>query len=107
MNLSEIQKRAMANKVNHGWDITDTPENISINFNGLYGEVAEAYEAYIKRKDDFGLELADIVLYACAIADIRGYDLEQECIKKMAINEKRVYKKINGVSIKVDCGGRC
>jgi NTP pyrophosphatase (non-canonical NTP hydrolase) len=102
MDLSAIQKKAMDNKIKHGWDTTDNSANVHLNFLHLYGEVAEAYDAYYKKKDDLGLELADVLLYLCGLADILGYSLEDECIKKMAINEKRVYKKINGVTVKVD-----
>ena len=101
MNLSEIQKKAMDNKRNHDWDTGASRENISVNFNHLYGEVAEAHDAWWKGKDDLGEELADVILYTVAIADMLGYNLEDECIRKMAINEKRVYKKVNGVSVKV------
>lgn len=37
-----------------------------------------------------------------SIAEICGIDLEDQVIKKMEINEKRVYKRINGVLLKVE-----
>ena len=36
------------------------------------------------------------------IAELLNIDLESEISKKLEINEKRKYKKINGVNIKVD-----
>jgi len=36
------------------------------------------------------------------LSEILGIDLETEIINKMDINKKRVYKKVNGVNIKVE-----
>ena len=52
----------------------------------------------IKRRE----ELADIAIYLFGIAEINGICLEQAILKKMAINEKRVYKKVDGVLRKDD-----
>ena len=58
MDLQEMQKRVYQNKLDKGFNVTDVPKN----FCYLYGEVAEAYDAYIKGKDDLGEELADLSL---------------------------------------------
>ena len=44
MNLKEIQKEILQNKINKGFNITD----INKEFCLLYGEVSEAYDAYRK-----------------------------------------------------------
>ena len=97
MSLKEIQKRIYQNKINKGFNTTDIAKEFCL----LYGEVGEAYEAYRKKKSDLNEELADIAIYLLGISEILGFDLEKEIENKVAINEKRVYKKINGVTVKV------
>lgn len=98
MELSKVQKRVIENKINHGFNITDICKEFCL----LYGEVGESYEAYRKKKDNLGEELADVAIYLMGIAELLNIDLESEISKKLEINEKRKYKKINGVNIKVD-----
>lgn len=98
MELSKVQKRVIENKINHGFNITDICKEFCL----LYGEVGEAYEAYRKKKGNLGEELADVAIYLMGIAELLNIDLESEISKKLEINEKRKYKKINGVNIKVD-----
>ena len=92
-----MQKRIYQNKINKGFNTTDIAKEFCL----LYGEVGEAYEAYRKKKPDLNEELADIAIYLLGISEILGFDLEKEIENKVAINEKRVYKKINGVTVKV------
>ena len=98
MELKKKKKRVIENKINHGFNITDICKEFCL----LYGEVGEAYEAYRKKKDNLGEELADVAIYLMGIAELLNIDLESEISKKLEINEKRKYKKINGVNIKVD-----
>lgn len=95
-DISEYQKRAMANKVKHNFNLT----NVNMEFNLLYGEVGEAFDAWLKGKDDLGSELADIAIYLFGLSEILGFDLDKEIQKKMSINERRVYKKVNGIDVK-------
>ena len=97
MKLKELQKKIYQNKINKGFNTTDIAKEFCL----LYGEVGEAYEAYRKKKPDLNEELADIAIYLLGISEILGFDLEKEIENKVAINEKRVYKKINGVTVKV------
>lgn len=92
----ELQERVLANKIKHGFNTTD----INFEFCLLYGEVAEAYDAWLKKKDDLGSELADVAIYLLGIAEMNGYNLGDEIRKKMAINEKREYKRVKGVLVK-------
>ena len=98
MGLSKVQKDVIENKINHGFNTTDVNKEFLL----LYGEVSEAYEAYRKKKDDLGGELADVAIYLLGISEILGFDLEDEINKKMEINKNRIYKKVNGVNIKID-----
>lgn len=66
-----------------------------------YGEVAEAYEAWRKEKDDLGEELADVAIYLLGISEIVGIDLEEEIQRKVYKNAKREYKVIDGVNTRV------
>ena len=97
MNIHELQKDIWQNKINKGFNTT----NVDKEFCLLYGEVAEAYEAYRKKKDDLGEELADIAIYLLGLSEMLGFDLETEINNKNEKNKKRVYKKVNGVNIKI------
>lgn len=97
MNINELQKDVWQNKINKGFNTTDVDKEFCL----LYGEVAEAYEAYRKKKDDLGEELADIAIYLLGLSEMLGFDLETEINNKHEKNKKRVYKKVNGVNVKV------
>lgn len=96
MELREMQKQVWENKIRHGFDTT----NVDREFCLLYGEVGEAYEAYIKKHDNLGEELADVAIYLMGLAGMVGLDLEDEVTKKMEINSKREYVMVNGVLVK-------
>ena len=93
MDLREAQKVVYKNKKDKGFNITD----INKEFCLLYGEVAEAYDAWRKKKDDIGEELADIAIYLMGLSEMLGLDLETEIEKKIKINQDRKYKDIDGV----------
>ena len=97
VDLKAVQKEIIDNKIRHGFNTTDVCKEFCL----LYGEVAEAYEAYRKKKDDLGEELADSLIYLLGISEILGFDLEKELLKKVEKNSKRVYEKINGVNVKI------
>ena len=98
MDIKKTQEEIIQNKINHGFNTTDIAKEFCL----LYGEVGEAYEAYRKKKDDLGSELADIAIYLLGISEILGFDLEKEIKDKMEINKNRVYKKVEGVNVKID-----
>ena len=97
IDLDEKQKEVLQNKIKHGWSTT----NIEHEFCLLYGEVAEAFDAYLKKKDDLGSELADVAIYLLGISEILGFSLQEEIEKKMDINSKREYILENGVYKKI------
>lgn len=102
MNTKEIQKEIWQNKVDKGFNITDVNKEFCL----LYGEVGEAYDAYRKKKDDLGEELADIAIYLLGLSEMLGIDLEDEIINKVKKNRKRVYKNINGVNVRISDGNK-
>lgn len=97
MDLKETQKNIWKNKLNKGFNTTDVNKDFCL----LYGEVSEAYEAWEKKKDDLGEELADIAILLLGLSEMLGFDLETEIKNKVLKNEKRVYKNINGVNVRI------
>ena len=93
MDLREAQKAVYKNKLNKGFNVTDVNKEFCL----LYGEVAEAYEAWRKKQDHVGEELADIAIYLLGLSEILGIDLASEIENKMEINQDREYKTIDGV----------
>jgi NTP pyrophosphatase (non-canonical NTP hydrolase) len=98
IDLTEIQKRVYRNKIAKNFNVTD----VYMEFCLTYGELSEACDAYIKKKDDLGEELADVALYLLGLSEILGIDLEQEILHKIDKNEKRQYIQKDGVNIRVD-----
>ncbi len=97
MNLKQVQKEVWQNKLNKGFNTT----NVEKEFCLLYGEVAEAFDAYRKKKEDLNEELADIAIYLLGLSEMLGFDLEEEIMRKVSKNEKRVYKNVDGTNIRV------
>ncbi|MBQ3201478.1 MAG: hypothetical protein IJB22_06110 [Clostridia bacterium] len=97
MDLKAAQKAVYKNKADKGFNTTD----VSKEFCLLYGEVAEAYEAWNQKHDNVGEELADIAIYLLGLSEILGVDLASEIEKKMKINQDREYEIINGVLCRV------
>jgi len=93
MNLKEAQKAVYKNKLEKGFNTTD----INKEFCLLYGEVAEAYDAWRKKKTDVGEELADIAIYLMGLSEMLGIDLTSEIENKMEINQNRKYINSDGV----------
>ncbi len=98
VDLKKLQKRVYQNKVKKGFNVTDVPTEFSL----LHEEVSEAFRAFRKKLPDLPEELADIAIYLLGLSEILGIDLEKEILRKIEINEKRVYKKINGTFVRID-----
>lgn len=97
VDLNKIQKEIYKNKVEKGFNVTD----INKEFCLAYGELGEAYEAWRKKKDDLGEELADVAIYLLGLSEILKIDLEKEISHKIYKNSKREYKIIDGVNMRV------
>lgn len=97
MELKKIQKDIWKNKLNKGFNTTDVNKEFCL----LYGEVSEAYDAWKKKKEDLNEELADIAIYLMGLSEMLGFDLADEIEKKVSKNEKRVYKNIDGVNVRI------
>ena len=97
VDLGQLQKRVYKNKIDKGFNVTD----IYKEFCYTYGELTEACEAYMQKKDDLGEELADVALYLLGLSEILGIDLEKEILNKIEKNEKRQYIQKDGVNIRI------
>ena len=99
MDLNEMQKAVWENKINKGFNLT----NVEKEFCFLYGEMGEAFEAYRKKKDDLGEELADIGLYLLGLSEMLGFSLKEQMEMKLSKNKSRVYTRDeNGVLHKTE-----
>ena len=97
MQIRSAQKLAWENKVAKGFNTTDVP----LEFCLLQGEIAEAFEAWRKGREDVGEELADVAIYLLSLAEMTGIDLQDQIEAKMAKNAARVYQPLpNGVLAK-------
>ena len=94
IDLRKIQKEVYQNKLDKGWNVTDVNKEFCLT----YGEVAEAYEAWRKKQDDVGEEIADVVIYLLGLSEILNVDLETELLKKVKKYKYREYKMIDGVN---------
>ena len=82
MRMIEVQREILENKKRHKFNTT----NIEQEFCYLYGEVREAYEAYVEMWDSFGEELADVAIYLLGISEMLNIDLGKEVELKIEKN---------------------
>ena len=97
IDLKQVQKGVYQNKLDKGFNVTD----INKEFCLTYGEVSEAYEAWRKKKEDLEEELADIAIYLMGLSEMLGFDLEDQILNKVSKNEKRIYKNIDGINVRI------
>jgi NTP pyrophosphatase (non-canonical NTP hydrolase) len=88
VDIAAVQRAAWQNKLDKGFNITD----VALEFGLLTAEVGEAFTAWRKRLPDLGEELADVLIYLTAVAEMTGVDLSAEVARKLAINAERVYR---------------
>ncbi len=93
IDLKKLQKEIFENKKAKGFNTS----NVNLEFNLIYAELAEAFEAYRKKLPDLGEELADVAIYLLGLSEMLNIDLEKEILKKVEKNKKREYQRINGV----------
>lgn len=89
VDLKALQKRAYANKVRQGFNVTDVNQEL----NYLHTELSELFHAHLKKLPTVGEELADVAIYVLGLAEMLKVDLEKEILEKMRKNERRVYRK--------------
>jgi NTP pyrophosphatase (non-canonical NTP hydrolase) len=97
IHLKRLQKRIWKNKIEKGFNITD----VDREFNFLYSELSEAFQAYRKKSPDMGEELADVAIFLLGLAEMLKVDLGREIESKMKKNKKRIYRVIKGVTTRI------
>jgi NTP pyrophosphatase (non-canonical NTP hydrolase) len=99
LEIRSAQQLAWANKIAQEFNTTDVP----LEFCLVYGELAEAFDAWRRGRPDLGEELADIAIYVLGLAEMTGVDLQDEVEAKMARNGDRAYEQLpNGALVKAD-----
>jgi NTP pyrophosphatase (non-canonical NTP hydrolase) len=97
VDIRAVQKLAWENKLAKGFNTTDVP----LEFCLLSGELAEAFDAWRKGRQDVAEELADTAIFLLGLAEMIGADLQEAVEAKLAANEARVYRRLpNGVLVK-------
>lgn len=89
VDLKEFQKEVMRNKIEKGFNTTD----VAREFCRAHEELSEAYSKYEKNQDGVAEEFADVAIFLLGMAEMLGYDLESELIKKIETNKRRQYIK--------------
>lgn len=99
MQLREIQKLAWDNKIAKGFNTTDLYLEVAL----AHAELSELLGAIMKKPEEIGEELADVLLFLASIAEMTGVDLDAAVETKMAKNAARTYRALdNGVLVKTD-----
>ncbi|MCD8494740.1 MAG: hypothetical protein LRY41_03425 [Candidatus Pacebacteria bacterium] len=90
INLQQLQKDVYQNKLDKGFNTTD----VALEFCRAHEELSEAFKKHNLGEDGVGEELADVAIFLLGMAEILGFNLEAELVRKIEINKKRVYKKV-------------
>lgn len=89
IDLKELQKEVMRNKIEKGFNTTD----VAREFCRAHEELSEAYSKYEKNQAGVAEEFADVAIFLLGMAEMLGYDLESELTKKIETNKSRQYIK--------------
>ena len=89
IDLLALQKEVMRNKIEKGFNTTD----VALEFCRAHEELSEAFSKFSKNQDGVAEEFADVAIFLLGMAEILGFDLEQELVRKVEINKSRKYKK--------------
>jgi NTP pyrophosphatase (non-canonical NTP hydrolase) len=97
VDIRAVQSLVWENKLAKGFNTNDVP----LEFCLLSGEIAEAFDAWRKHREDVAEELADTALFLLGLAEMIGVDLDQAIEAKLETNRTRVYRRLpNGVLVK-------
>ena len=89
IDLKELQKEIMRNKLEKGFNTTD----VAMEFCRAHEELSEAYSKFSKSQDGVAEEFADVMIFILGMCENFGFDLEKELITKIEKNKKRKYRK--------------
>lgn len=98
VDLNALKEEVFQNKVKKGFNIS----NVELDIAHLHGEVSEVLDAYVKKKDDLGEELADVIIYVLGLSKMLNIDIELELKEKIEKNRKRKYIEVDGILTKIE-----
>ncbi|MEV0411438.1 hypothetical protein AB0I68_11705 [Streptomyces sp. NPDC050448] len=102
MDIRSAPQLARDNKLAKGFNTTDVPLKSGL----LTAEVGKAFTAWREKLPDFGEELADVVLYAVALAEMNGIGLAAEVEREAAENRDRGFARDErGVLLRIETPG--
>jgi hypothetical protein len=90
VDIRSGQKLAWHNKLMKGSNTTNVP----LEFCLLQGEIAEAFDACRKGREEVGEELADAAIYLLGLAEMLGIDLQDQIEAKMIRDAAYVYQRL-------------
>ncbi len=98
IDLVALQKRIYANKVRHGFNVTDVGKEIVLMVEEL-GELANAYKRSDKRpapeislKEEMVDAVGDLMVYCLGLCEMLGVESEAVLRTIVAQNERRTYE---------------
>ena len=89
IDLKELQREVMRNKVEKGFNTTD----VALEFCRAHEELSEAFSKYNKGESGVAEEFADVTIFILGMCEKFGFDLEKELILKIEKNKNRKYRK--------------
>lgn len=89
IDLKELQKEVMRNKLEKGFNTTDT----ALEFCRAHEELSEAFSKHNKGQEGVAEEFADVMIFILGMCEKFGFDMEKELVRKIEINKKRKYTK--------------
>lgn len=89
IDLKELQKEVMRNKLEKGFNTTD----IALEFCRAHEELSEAFSKHNKMEPGVAEEFADVMIFILGMCETMNFDLEKELIAKIEKNKKRKYRK--------------
>ncbi|MFA6077056.1 MAG: MazG-like family protein [Candidatus Paceibacterota bacterium] len=89
INLKELQKEVMRNKLEKGFNTT----NVALEFCRAHEELSEAFSKHNKNQPGVAEEFADVMIFILGMCEAMGFDMEKELIAKIEKNKKRKYRK--------------
>jgi NTP pyrophosphatase (non-canonical NTP hydrolase) len=89
IDLKALQKEVMRNKVEKGFNLTNT----ALEFCRAHEELSEAFSKHNKNQSGVAEEFADVMIFILGMCENMGFDLEKELVRKIEINKHRKYKK--------------
>ena len=86
VDLTELQKEVIRNKVEKGFNMTD----VALEFCRAHEELSEAFSKYNKGQPGVAEEFADVMIFILGMCETMGFDLEKELIRKIEINKNQI-----------------